>query len=111
MLHKTVREIAKAGSDIIVAVKIGKDGLGLAVKPEGGRYTRRTFDRSQVMVRADAQEQIAAYKTGYVESMLKGLKKDTPVTIQLTTKEALKISYHMDRADFAYYLAPYVEDE
>lgn len=35
LLHKTVREIAKAGGDIIVAVKISKDGLGLTVKLKG----------------------------------------------------------------------------
>lgn len=111
LLHKTIRETAKSGGDFIVAVKISKDGLGMAVKLEGGGYTRRTFDRSQIRVKADAQEQIAAYKTEYVESMLKGLKKDTPVTIQLTTKEPIRISYHMDGVDFAYYLAPYIEDE
>ena len=111
LLHKTIREVAKAGGDSIVAIKISKDGLGMAVKLEDGGYTRRTFDRSQVMVRTDVQEQIAAYKTEYVESMLKGLKKDTPVTIQLTTKEPIRISYRMDGVDFAYYLAPYIEDE
>jgi DNA-binding Lrp family transcriptional regulator len=111
LLHKTVREVAKAGDDPTVAVKISKDGLGLAARLEGGGYTRRTFDRSQVRVKADAQEQIAAYKTEYIESMLKGLKKDTPVTIQLTTKEPIRISYRMDGVDFAYYLAPYIEDE
>ena len=63
------------------------------------------------MVRTDVQEQIAAYQTEYIESMLTLLKKDTPVIIQLTTKEPIRISYRMDGVDFAYYLAPYVEDE
>lgn len=63
------------------------------------------------MVRADTQEQIAVYKIEYIESILKGLKKAMPVTIQFTTKEALAIGYRMDGADFAYYLTPYVEDE
>ncbi len=42
--------------------------------------------------------------------MLKILKKNVPVTIQLTTNEPIGISYHMDGVDFAYYLAPYMED-
>ena len=67
--------------------------------------------RYRILTKAGAQEQIAAYKTGYVESMLKGLKKDIPITIQLTTKEPIRISYRMDGVDFAYYLAPYIEDE
>lgn len=62
------------------------------------------------MVRTDVQEQIAAYQTEYIESMLTLLKKDTPVIIQLTTKEPIRISYRMDGVDFAYYLAPYIED-
>ena len=32
LLHKTIREIAKSGGNFIVAVKISKDSLGLAVK-------------------------------------------------------------------------------
>jgi hypothetical protein len=43
--------------------------------------------------------------------MLTVLKKDTPVNIQFTTKEPLKISYHMDGVDFAHYIAPYIKDE
>ena len=62
------------------------------------------------MVRTDVQEQITAYQTEYIESMLTLLKKDTPVIIQLTTKEPIRISYRMDGVDFAYYLAPYIED-
>ena len=53
------------------------------------------------MVRTDVQEQIAAYQTEYIESMLTLLKKDTPVIIQLTTKEPIRISYRMDGVDFA----------
>ena len=110
LLHKTVREIAKASGGFLVAVKISKDDLSLAARLVDGGYTRRTFDKSQVRLRADAQAQIAEYKTEYIESMLKALKKDTPVTIQLTTKEPIRISYRMDGVDFAYYLAPYIED-
>ena len=43
--------------------------------------------------------------------MLKILKKNVPVTIQLTTNEPICISYHMDGVEFAYYLAPYMENE
>ena len=67
------------------------------------RQANRLYDR----VLADVQEQRAVYNSEHIEGMLKILKKNFPVTIQLTTNEPIGISYHMDGAEFAYYMALY----
>ncbi len=51
------------------------------------------------------------YNLEHIEGMLKILKKNVPVTIQLTTNEPIGISYNMDGAEFAYYMAPYMEED
>ena len=71
----------------------------------------RIFDKAQVKLKADAEEQKAMYNSEHIEGMLKILKKNVPVTIQLTTNEPIGISYNMDGVEFAYYMAPYLEED
>jgi hypothetical protein len=83
----------------------------LAKAGEDEEEISRIFDKTQVKLKADVQEQRAVYNSEHIEGMLKILKKNVPVTIQLTTNEPIGISYHMDGAEFAYYMAPYMEED
>lgn len=115
LLQKSIHDMAKAsgwkrgrGHTIF---KITKENLILRMAGDDGEEISRIFDKAQVKLKADAQEQKAMYNSEYIEGMLKILKKNVPVTIQLTTNEPIGISYHMDGVEFAYYMAPYMENE
>ena len=111
LLQKSVHELIKVGKRGHTTFQITKENLTLTTTGRDEEESSRIFDRTEVKLKTDAQEQTSTYNTEFIESMLTVLKKDTPVTIQLTTKEPIKISYHMDGVDFAYYMAPYIEDE
>ena len=111
LLQKSVHELIKVGKRGHTTFKITKENLTLTTIGGAEEEASRIFDRTEVKLKADAQEQSSTYNTEYMESMLKILKKDTLVTIQLTTNEPIKISYQLGGVDFAYYLAQYMENE
>ena len=94
-----------------ITFKVTKENLILTERGGGGDDSSRTFDKSKVKIKADDLEQSTMCNMTYIENMLGVLKKGIPATIQLTAGEPVKISYHMDGVDFAYYLAPYMENE
>ena len=114
LLQRSINKIIKASGNkpakSYVNFKITKENLTLKAVVDV-RDISKVFDKTEAKLRADAQEQAATYNMEFVERMLKVLKKDTPVTVQLTTNEPLSISYHLNGVDFAYYMAPYIEDE
>ena len=115
LLQKSVYEIDKASGIKrgrgYITFRITKENFILRAAVGDEEEISRIFDKTQVKLKADVQEQRAVYNSEHIEGMLKILKKNVPVTIQLTTNEPIGISYHMDGAEFAYYLAPYMENE
>jgi DNA polymerase III sliding clamp (beta) subunit (PCNA family) len=115
LLQKSVYEIDKASGIKrgrgYITFRITKENFILRTAVGDEEEISRIFDKTQVKLKADAQEQRAVYNSEHIEGMLKILKKNVLVTIQLTTNEPIGISYHMDGVEFAYYLAPYMENE
>ena len=112
LLQKSVHEMDKASGwksgRGYTTFMITKENLILRMAGDAGEEISRIFDKNQVKLKADLQEQKAMYNSEHIGGMLKILKKNVPVTIQLTTNEPIGISHHIDRVEFAYYLAPYI---
>ena len=114
LLQRSINKIIKASENkpakSYVKFKITKEGFTLKAVADR-KDISKVFDKAETKLRADAQEQAATYNMKFTERMLKVLKKDITVTVQLTTNEPLSISYHLNGVDFAYYMAPYIEGQ
>ena len=114
LLQRSINKIIKASGNkpakSYVKFRITKEDFTLKAVVDR-KDISKVFDKTEAKLRADAQEQAATYNMKFIERMLKVLKKDTPVTVQLTTNDPMSISYHLNGVDFAYYIAPYIEDQ
>ena len=114
LLQRSIDKIIKASGNkpakSYVKFKITKENLTLKAVVDR-KDISKVFDKAEAKLKADVQEQAATYNMKFIDHMLKALKKDTSVTVQLTTNEPLSINYHLNGVDFTYYMAPYMENE
>ena len=57
---------------------ITKENLILRMAGDAGEEIGRIFDKAQVKLKADAEEQKVMYNSEHIEGMLKILKKNVP---------------------------------